>query len=124
MEVPTQLIFPLIVVSLLPTALMGLLKVKVSVGKHVLAFSVTVIGDANLKVLVTAGVLDAGGTMKSNFGRDVSGSEMLGRFTAATVSSSNSFSLPLIFPTCFPVFPSSSDLQKRMLLRIFMAYEG
>jgi hypothetical protein len=111
MEVSTQLIFVPIVMSFFPTALRGLLKVKLSLGAHVLAFSVTMIGEANLKVLVTAGMSAAGGTMKSNFGRDVSGSEMFGRFTGSTVSSSCSFTLPLIFPPCFPFFPSSSNLQ-------------
>lgn len=99
--------------SVLPIALRGLLKVKLSAGKHVRVFSVTVIGEANLKVLVTVGVLAAGGTTKSNFGRDVTGSEMFGRFTASTVTSSSSFSLLLIFPPCLPVFPSSSNLQTK-----------
>jgi hypothetical protein len=102
MEVSTQFIFLHTVTSLFSTALRGLLKVKLSAGKHVLVFSVTVIGEANLKVLVTAGVVAAAGTTKSNFGRDVSVSEMLGRFTASTVSSSSSFPLALIFPPCFP----------------------
>jgi len=102
-EVSTQFIFLLTLISLSSTALRGLLKVKTSAGKHVLVFSVTAIGEANLKVLVTAGVVAAGGTTKSNFGRDVSGSEMLGRLTASTVSSSSSFPLALIFPPCFPI---------------------
>jgi hypothetical protein len=111
MEVSTQLIFVSTLMFLLPTPLRGLLKVKLSLGKHVLTFSVTMIGEANLKVLVTAGLPATGGTTKSNFGRDVSGSEILGRFTASTVTSSSSFTLPLIFPACPPFFPSSSDLQ-------------
>jgi hypothetical protein len=110
MEVSTQLIFVPIAMSFFPTALKGLLKVKLSLGKHVLEFSVTIIGEANLNVLVTAEISVAGGTTKSNFGRVVRGSEMFGRFTAATVSSSCSFTLPFIFPPWLPFFPSSSNL--------------
>ena len=103
--------------SLFPI-LRGLLKVKLSIGLHVLVFSVTVMGEANLKVLTAEWELTgAGGTTKSNFGRDVSGNGILGRLSSSILSSSSSFSLDLIFPPCLPDFSSfSSNLRKIQLL--------